>query len=61
METGMCLIEANQSIYPLDLVRAMRDQRAMLIQTSSQFRFVCEALHRVYKEKLVQPLPEFRL
>lgn len=30
----MCLVEANQSVYPLDIVRQMRDQRAMLIQTS---------------------------
>lgn len=33
METAICLIEANQPIYPLDIVRQMRDQRAMLIQT----------------------------
>ena len=30
----MCLIEANQAVYPLDIVRQMRDQRAMLIQTA---------------------------
>ena len=29
----MCLIEANQPVYPLSIVRQMRDQRAMLIQT----------------------------
>ena len=34
METAMCLMEANQPVYPLDIVRQMRDQRAMLIQTS---------------------------
>ncbi|XP_023221337.1 tyrosine-protein phosphatase non-receptor type 4-like [Centruroides sculpturatus] len=34
METVMCLIEANQPIYPLDIVRTMRNQRAMLIQTT---------------------------
>jgi len=34
METAMCLIEANQPVYPLNIVRQMRDQRAMLIQTS---------------------------
>ena len=33
METAMCLIEANQPVYPLELVRAMRRQRAMMIQT----------------------------
>ena len=33
METAMCLIEANQPVYPLELVRCMRRQRAMMIQT----------------------------
>lgn len=33
METAMCLIESGQSVYPLDIVRTMRDQRAMMIQT----------------------------
>lgn len=34
METAMCLIERNLPVYPLDLVRKMRDQRAMMVQTS---------------------------
>lgn len=34
METAQCLIEANEPIYPLDIVKAMRDQRAMMIQTA---------------------------
>lgn len=59
METGICLIEANQPVYPLELVRLMRNQRAMLIQTSTQFRFVCEALYRVYKDKLIKPLDKY--
>lgn len=58
-ETGICLIEANQPIYPLELVRTMRNQRAMLIQTTMQFRFVCEALNRVYKDRVVSPLPQY--
>lgn len=29
----MCLIESGQPVYPLDIVRTMRDQRAMMIQT----------------------------
>lgn len=37
METAQCLIEANEPIYPLDLVKAMRDQRAMMIQTAVSF------------------------
>ncbi|GCB78217.1 hypothetical protein scyTo_0018574 [Scyliorhinus torazame] len=34
METAMCLIENSQPVYPLDIVRTMRDQRAMMVQTS---------------------------
>ena len=51
METAMCLIESNQPVYPLDIVRTMRDQRAMLVQTTAQYRFVCEAILRVYMGK----------
>lgn len=60
METAMCLVEANEPVYPLDIVRSMRDQRAMMIQTPSQYRFVCESVQRAYQEKLVKPLPEFQ-
>lgn len=55
METAMCLIECNQPVYPLDIVRTMRDQRAMMIQTPSQYRFVCEAILKVYEEEFVKP------
>ncbi|TRZ00993.1 hypothetical protein DNTS_033377, partial [Danionella cerebrum] len=40
METAMCLIEGGQSVYPLDI---------------SQYRFVCEAILKVYDEELVKP------
>ncbi|MBN3273645.1 PTN3 phosphatase, partial [Polyodon spathula] len=33
METSLELIEKNQPVYPLDIVRTMRDQRAMMVQT----------------------------
>ena len=56
METAMCLIEANQPVYPIEITRTMRDQRAMMIQTPGQFKFVCEAILRVYKEGLSKPL-----
>ncbi|KAL0117381.1 hypothetical protein PUN28_010306 [Cardiocondyla obscurior] len=59
METALCLIEANQPVYPLDIVRSMRDQRAMMIQNASQYRFVCEAVHKAYSEEIAKPLPEF--
>lgn len=38
METAMCLIEANEPVYPLDIVRQMRDQRVMMIQTAVSAR-----------------------
>ncbi|XP_034142678.1 tyrosine-protein phosphatase non-receptor type 4 [Esox lucius] len=56
METALCLMECSQPVYPLDIVRTMRDQRAMMIQTPSQYKFVCEAILRVYEEDLVKPL-----
>ena len=56
METAICLIEANEPIYPIELLKAMRDQRAMLIQTADQFSFVCSAIYKVYKEGIVKPL-----
>ncbi|XP_024142835.1 tyrosine-protein phosphatase non-receptor type 4 [Oryzias melastigma] len=55
METALCLMECGQPVYPLDIVRTMRDQRAMMIQTPSQYRFVCEAILKVYEEGLVKP------
>ncbi|XP_034945433.1 tyrosine-protein phosphatase non-receptor type 4 isoform X2 [Chelonus insularis] len=59
METALCLIEANQPVYPLDIVRSMRDQRAMMIQNASQYKFVCEAVHKAYTEGIAKPLLEF--
>ncbi|XP_061782581.1 tyrosine-protein phosphatase non-receptor type 4 [Nerophis lumbriciformis] len=56
METALCLMECGQPVCPLEIVRTMRDQRAMMIQTPSQYRFVCEAILRVYEEGLVRPL-----
>ncbi|XP_019737954.1 tyrosine-protein phosphatase non-receptor type 4 [Hippocampus comes] len=56
METALCLMECGQPVYPLEIVRTMRDQRAMMIQTPSQYRFVCEAILKVYDEGLVRPL-----
>lgn len=59
METAACLVEANQPVYPLDLTRVMRDQRPAMIQTPSQYKFVCEAISSVYREGRIKPLPEF--
>jgi hypothetical protein len=59
METAECLIEANQPVYPLDIVNRMREQRPLMIQTSSQYAFVCEAVLKVYQDGIVRPNPEF--
>ena len=55
METAICLIEANEPIYPIELLKTMRDQRALLIQTADQFDFVCSAIYKVYIEGIVKP------
>ncbi|KAG9508953.1 Tyrosine-protein phosphatase non-receptor type 3 [Fragariocoptes setiger] len=52
METALCMMEVGQPIYPLQIVEEMRSQRGMLIQTSNQFKFVTEAIVRVYEQKL---------
>ncbi|XP_014294110.1 tyrosine-protein phosphatase non-receptor type 4 isoform X2 [Halyomorpha halys] len=59
METALCLIEANQPVYPLQIVQHMRDQRAMMVQTSSQFRFVCTCILHAFTEGICKPLPEY--
>ncbi|XP_074539510.1 tyrosine-protein phosphatase non-receptor type 3 isoform X1 [Halichoeres trimaculatus] len=51
METALTLLDQGQPVFPLDIVKTLRDQRAMMVQTTSQFQFVCEAIVRVYKEK----------
>lgn len=42
----MCLIENGQSVYPLDIVRTMRDQRAMMIQTPVSTIATCTHMDR---------------
>merc|ERR1712008_591353 len=59
MESALYLIEANQPVFPLDLTRAMRDQRASMIQTGPQYKFVCQSILQVYKDGKVKPSPEF--
>ncbi|KHJ48169.1 Protein-tyrosine phosphatase [Trichuris suis] len=59
LETAMCLIEASEPIYPLEIVKSMRDQRAMLIQNAAQYKFACEAILKIYHESIVKPLEEY--
>jgi tyrosine-protein phosphatase non-receptor type 4 len=37
METAACLIESNEPVYPIDIVKSMRDSRPMMIQTTVSF------------------------
>lgn len=32
MDTALALMEAKEPVYPLDIVQAMRDQRACMVQ-----------------------------
>lgn len=52
METALCLMEASEPVYPLEIVKTMREQRAMMIQNASQYRFVCESVHAAYNDKI---------
>ncbi|KAJ8923374.1 hypothetical protein NQ315_001932 [Exocentrus adspersus] len=52
METALCLIETGEPVYPLEIVKTMREQRAMMIQNASQYRFVCESVYAAYSEKM---------
>ncbi|KAH8297751.1 hypothetical protein KR054_008585 [Drosophila jambulina] len=48
MDTALALMEAREPVYPLDIVRTMRDQRACMVQNVSQYRFVCECIYAAY-------------
>ncbi|CAG9865127.1 unnamed protein product [Phyllotreta striolata] len=52
METALCLMEAGEPVYPLEIVKTMREQRAMMIQNASQYRFVCESVFAAYEDKV---------
>ncbi|XP_046689647.1 tyrosine-protein phosphatase non-receptor type 3 [Silurus meridionalis] len=51
METALILMEGAQPVYPLEIVASLREQRAMMVQTSCQFSFVCHAILHVYRER----------
>uniref|UniRef100_A0A8B9HEV1 protein-tyrosine-phosphatase n=1 Tax=Astyanax mexicanus TaxID=7994 RepID=A0A8B9HEV1_ASTMX len=51
METALILMENTKPVYPLEILTSLREQRAMMVQTSCQFSFVCEAILRVYRER----------
>lgn len=36
METALTLMDGGQPVFPLEIVKTMRDQRAMMVQTTVQ-------------------------
>ncbi|XP_041773746.1 tyrosine-protein phosphatase non-receptor type 4 isoform X4 [Anopheles merus] len=54
MDTALALMEVREPIYPLDIVRAMRDQRPCMVQNVSQYRFVCECICAAYMQQAAQ-------
>lgn len=48
MESALYLIVANQQVYPLVLTRVMKKQWASMMQTRVQYRFVSQAILRVF-------------
>jgi tyrosine-protein phosphatase non-receptor type 4 len=54
METALCKMEVLEPIYPLEIVRVMRDQRGMLVQTPIQYQFVCESILKAYEDDYVE-------
>lgn len=61
MDTALALMETKEPIYPLDIVQAMRDQRACMVQNVSQYRFVCECICAAYKKMVTQEASEPRM
>lgn len=51
METAVCFMESGQPIFPVKILQDMRKQRAMLIQTNSQFQFVADAICKVHDQR----------
>jgi len=49
VDTSMALIEQKIPINPLKMVREMRDQRCMMVQTSSQFEFLLDLISLMAK------------
>ncbi|XP_053682953.1 tyrosine-protein phosphatase non-receptor type 4 [Sabethes cyaneus] len=58
MDTALALMEEKEPIYPLDIVQAMRDQRACMVQNVSQYRFVCECICAAYKKMVTRETTE---
>ncbi|XP_062518188.1 tyrosine-protein phosphatase non-receptor type 4-like isoform X2 [Corticium candelabrum] len=54
VDTALSMLQASVAVYPLDLLRIMRDQRPMMIQTTDQYEFACTSILKAYDENLYQ-------
>jgi ATP-dependent RNA helicase DDX52/ROK1 len=52
LNTALCAMESGHAVDMLEIVRRMRDQRGVAVQTSEQFKFLCNAVLKVYDERL---------
>ncbi|XP_035219198.1 tyrosine-protein phosphatase non-receptor type 4-like isoform X2 [Stegodyphus dumicola] len=57
METALGYIDADEPMQPLELVKQMRDQRVMMVQTVVQYKFICEAILKAYNDTRGQLSP----
>ncbi|GIX81884.1 tyrosine-protein phosphatase non-receptor type 4 [Caerostris darwini] len=51
VETALAYMDADEPIYPLELLKTMRNQRVMMVQTAIQYKFICEALLKAYNDR----------
>lgn len=49
METALSKMEIVEPLYPLEIVRIMRDQRGMMLPAVNQYRFFCECIIQAYE------------
>ena len=49
MDTALALMEAREPVYPLDIVRTMRDQRACMVQNVvREVILICMLVYKIH-------------
>lgn len=56
MDTALALMEAREPVYPLDIVRTMRDQRACMVQNVVSLSYLLNHDSLIYSSLLPSPL-----
>eukprot|EP00731_Ephydatia_muelleri_P007748 Em0004g86a len=54
LETALTKVEFLEPVRPLEVVRSMRNQRGMLLQTMAQYQFACECILKAYEEDYLE-------